>query len=104
MKYPTPDAGRSQKYYAAGLWRSETIPQRMTASIAALPEKLAVRDAAGCDLTYRELDAQSIRLAGFLRSHGVGAGDVVIALDGNRWMFNAETAASLDRIFAIAGL
>lgn len=26
---------------------------------------------------------------------GVGAGDVVIALDGNRWMFNAETAASL---------
>ena len=57
MKYPTPDAGRSQKYYAAGLWRSETIPQRMTASIAALPEKLAVRDAAGCDLTYRQLAA-----------------------------------------------
>jgi len=83
MKYPTPDAGRSQKYYAAGLWRSETIPQRMTASIAALPEKLAVRDAAGCDLTYRELDAQSIRLAGFLRSHGVGAGDVVTVCQPN---------------------
>jgi acyl-CoA synthetase len=81
--YPTPDAGRSQQYYAAGLWREETIPQRMAASIAALPDKLAVRDAAGCDLTYRELDAQSNRLAGFLLGNGVAAGDVVTVCQPN---------------------
>lgn len=81
--YPTPDAVRSQKYYAAGLWRDETISQRMAARIAASPDKLAVRDAAGCELTYRELDAQSSRLAGYLLGNGVAAGDVVTVCQPN---------------------
>jgi acyl-CoA synthetase len=55
----------------------------MSTSIAALPGKLAVRDAAHCDLTYRELDMQSNQLAGFLQSHGVGAGDVVTVCQPN---------------------
>lgn len=83
MKYPTPDPERAQKYYLADQWRHETIAQRMAARIATLPDKLAVRDSNGCDLSYRELDAQSSQLAGFLQENGVAPGDVVTVCQPN---------------------
>jgi acyl-CoA synthetase len=83
MNYPTPDAERARAYYAAGHWRQETIAQRVAASVALWPDKLAVRDAHGCDLSYGALDTQSSHLAGFLQAQGVGAGDVVTVCQPN---------------------
>ena len=83
MNYPQPDPARAPQYYAAGLWRHETIAQRIAASVAAMPDKLAVRDAANGQLTYRELEAQSRRLAGYLQAHGVRDGDVVTVCQPN---------------------
>ena len=83
MDYPIPDSARTQLYYSKGQWRDETILQRMAVHIRTLPDKLAVRDANGYDLTYRELNAQSDRLAGFLSVHGIGPGDVLTICQPN---------------------
>lgn len=77
MAFPQPDPERARRYHAAGHWRRETIPQLIAATTAAMPDKVAVRDASGALLTYRTLDERSDRLAGFLASRGVCAGDIV---------------------------
>ena len=77
MWFPTPDADRMQKYRAAGYWRDDTIPALFASAAAAAPDKIAVRDASGASLTYRELVEQSDRLAGFLAASGVGKSDIV---------------------------
>lgn len=77
MTFPRPDSQRARKYHAAGHWRTETIAELVAAITSAMPDKLAVRDASGAALSYGELDAQSNRVAGYLASRGVGAGDIV---------------------------
>lgn len=77
MAFPRPDPGRARRYHAAGQWRSETIPGLIAVTTAAMPDKVAVRDASGAALSYRALDEQSDRLAGFLAARGIGAGDIV---------------------------
>lgn len=52
-------------------------------SVEVLPEKVAVIDGER-RLTYRELGAFVGRLAAFLRERGVGKGDVVSIISGNR--------------------
>ncbi len=75
--YPRPDPDRAAAYHAGGQWGQETIVERILAVAARLPDKLAVRDAAGHALTYAELDHQSGRLAATLAACGVGPGDIV---------------------------
>lgn len=82
-RFPRPDPERARRYRAAGYWRDETIGQLIAATTAAMPHKVAVRDASGAALTYRELDEQSGRVAGFLSSRGVAAGDIVTVCQPN---------------------
>jgi acyl-CoA synthetase len=77
MDFPKPDPERARRYHAAGHWRDETIAQRIAAATAAAPDRVAVRDAAGGELTYRALQDAADRLAGFLAHRGVGPGDIV---------------------------
>lgn len=77
MWMPRPDPGRMAEYRAAGYWRADTIPGLIGAAAQRAPDKIAVRDASGKQLTYAELGAQSDRLAGFLAARGVGPGDIV---------------------------
>ena len=83
MRYPTPDPARARRYRAAGQWRDDTIHGLVARVTAATPDKAAVRDASGASLTYRELDEQSSRLAGFLAARGVGPGDIVTVCQPN---------------------
>jgi acyl-CoA synthetase len=83
MRFPMPDPERARGYYAAGQWQRATIAQRIAATTAGVPDKIAVRDASGTTLRYRELDEQSSRLAGFLAGRGVGAGDIVTVCQPN---------------------
>lgn len=77
MDFPRPDPQRTRQYHAAGHWRTETIAELIAAITSAMPGKVAVRDASGAALSYGELDAQSNRIAGYLASRGIGAGDIV---------------------------
>lgn len=83
MRFPSPDPGRARRYHAAGHWRSSTIAQHIAATTAAMPDKVAVRDASRASLSYGELDRQSCRLAGYLAQRGVGAGDIVTVCQPN---------------------
>lgn len=83
MQFPQPDPERARRYHASGQWRDETIAQRIAAVTAAMPDKIAVRDASGAALSYRELDGQASRLAGFLQERGVTAGDIVTVCQPN---------------------
>lgn len=77
MWFPAPDPVRMRKYRSAGYWRDDTIPALIASSAAAAPDKIAVRDASGTILTYRELVEQSDRLVGFLAAHKIGRSDIV---------------------------
>lgn len=77
MDFPRPDAERARRYREAGLWRDDTIPGLIVQAVQAAPDKIAVRDASGAVLRYRELDQRSDRLAGYLAGRGVGLGDIV---------------------------
>ncbi len=83
MWVPNPDAQRARRYRAAGHWREDTIAGKIASSTAGSPDKIAVRDASGAALSYRDLDEQSSRLAGFLAGHGVTAGDIVTVCQPN---------------------
>ncbi|MEO8296996.1 MAG: AMP-binding protein [Burkholderiales bacterium] len=100
MLYPQPDPERARQYHAAGYWRDVTIAQAIAASTAAAPDKLAVRDAAGASLTYRQLDEQSGRLAGFLAGRGVVAGDIVTICQPN-WCQTVVVFAAVLKLGAV---
>jgi acyl-CoA synthetase len=77
MWFPAPDPDRRREYRSAGYWRDDTIPALIASAAAVAPDKIAVRDASGASLTYRELVEQSDRLVGFLAAHDVGKGDII---------------------------
>jgi len=77
MQYPTPDKGRAETYRQKGFWRDQVIGDLFASSVANYPTHLAVRDASGAKLTYRELDERSARVAGYLAAQGIGKGDIV---------------------------
>ncbi len=79
MRFPQPDSERARRYRADGQWREDTVHGLIATRVAAHPDKVAVRDASGAALSYRALDEQSSRLAGFLAARGVGKGDIVTA-------------------------
>lgn len=77
MRYPKPDPVRAARYRADGRWRDDTIPGLIAVAALREPHRLAVRDASGATATYAELIDRSGRVAGYLRDHGVGPGDIV---------------------------
>lgn len=83
MRFPAPDSHRSRQYHALGYWRDKTIIDLFEATAASAPDKIAVVDAAGAALTYRQLDALSDRVAGFLAAHNIAAGDIVTVCQPN---------------------
>lgn len=76
----------AQRVRLAGYWHGPRIQrnrgeglnwvERFTAQVARTPDALAVRFGDAC-LSYRELDEQSARLAGYLRERGIGAESLV---------------------------
>ena len=64
-------------YRAAGYWRDDTIPGLIAAAAQRAPDKIAVREASGEQISYGELATRAQRLAGFLAAQGVGKGDIV---------------------------
>ena len=85
MRFPQPDPDRARLYRNAGHWKVRTIPDLFQQAVSATPDKMAVIDASGARLSYRDLDDRSDRLAGFLVSRGVGKGDIVTVCLPNWW-------------------
>lgn len=54
-----------------------SLAEYLEASAARFPERAAVVNPDGSISTYRELNEDAARLAGFLRAHGIGVGDRV---------------------------
>lgn len=88
-----PPVAARQRYEQAGYWQDQTLAKRIAASVAAFPDKTAVTDASGHRLSYRELDDQAARLAGFWSARGVGVGDVVTMHLPNWWQTAVVTLA-----------
>jgi minimal PKS ketosynthase (KS/KS alpha) len=65
----------ARRYRDAGYWREETLVDAVLRHAETAPDDIAV--AGERPLTYRELRAQSARLAGALRRLGIGQGDVI---------------------------
>lgn len=85
MRFATPNPERSRLYYERGDWRRDTIPSLFAAAVAAAPDKIAVRDASGAAVTYRELDDRAGRLAAYLAGRGIAKGDIVTVCLPNWW-------------------
>ena len=89
-----PSPAARQRYYQAGYWQDQSLGQLIAASVAAHPEKVAVTDASGQRISYRELDDKASRLADFLGARGVGVGDVVTMHLPNWWQTAVVTFAT----------
>lgn len=89
-----PATAAREHYYQAGYWQDLSLGQRIAASVAAHPEKVAVADASGQHISYRELEDKASRFAGFLKARGVGAGDVVTMHLPNWWQTAVVTFAA----------
>lgn len=90
----------TDRYHAAGHWRDRTITDLVAAAIASTPDKTAIIDATGSSLSFAELDESSSRLAGYLRAHGFGEGDV-LTLHLPNW--NASAVAML-AVYKLGGV
>lgn len=79
---------RRRAYESAGLWDGSTLAGRVAHHAAATPDRLAVVDGAGTGARRRDyaaLAADAAAVATAMRSHGVGAGDVVSVQLPNRY-------------------
>ncbi|WP_194793207.1 AMP-binding protein [Raineyella fluvialis] len=65
------------EYRAASLWSDAGLYDLWRADLATCPDDEVVVDCRGNRATYRQVDDRAARLAGALRSAGVGRGDVV---------------------------
>lgn len=84
MRFPQPDPERARRYRDRGAWGGPTLARLMADVARTLPDKTAVIDASGAVLRYGELEAEARALAGWLRSRGIGAGDIVTVCQPNR--------------------
>jgi 2,3-dihydroxybenzoate-AMP ligase len=71
-------AERARQYRAAGLWNGSTFPAMLHDSVLRRGEHVAVVDASGCSLTYRQLEHASRVVAARMRAAGVGDRDRVV--------------------------
>jgi acyl-CoA synthetase len=84
-----------ERYYRAGYWQARSLNQWIADSVARHVDKVAVQDASGYAMTYRELEDMASRLANFLGKQGVNAGDVVTMHLPNWWQTAVVTCATL---------
>lgn len=92
---------RRRAYLSHGLWNDDTLPRMVERNANAAPNATAVVDRLGARrITYRQLDADADRVAGFLASRGVEAGDIV-AIQLPNWY---ETVMIALGIFKIGGV
>ena len=84
-----------QRYYQAGYWQDRSLAQWISDSAVLHADKIAVQDASGHSISYRDLDDKAARLATFFQSRGVGPGDVVTMHLPNWWQTAVTTLATL---------
>ena len=89
-----PTRAALDRYYQTGQWQHLSLGQWIARSVAGHPDKLAVSDASGQGISYRELEDKASRLAAFLAACGVGVGDVVVMHLPNWWQTAVVTYAS----------
>jgi acyl-CoA synthetase len=89
----TPVASALKSYYQAGYWQHQTLAQWIQKSVAQHADHIAVHDASGKSISYRELDDKAARFAGFLQKQGVLRGDVVTMHLPNWWQTAVVTYA-----------
>lgn len=77
------DAELAARYRAEGLWDSRLVADGIEAAAASTPDRLALSDAER-GLSYRELaaEAEGARIAA--AGHGIGVGEAVVLVSGNR--------------------
>lgn len=89
-----PTAAALDHYYKAGQWQDRSLGQLIADSVARYPDKIAVNDASGHAITYRELDDKASRFAAHLAAQGVASGDVVTMHLPNWWQTVVVTFAT----------
>ena len=89
-----PEPTARARYHSAGQWQDRTLAQLIADSVARWPDKMAVQDASGHSISYRELDDKASRFAAFLQARGVGSGDVVTMHLPNWWQTAVVTLAT----------
>lgn len=90
-----PSQIQSDRYYKAGYWQNCSLNEWINSAIESHSENIAVHDASGFFLKYRELNNLASRLAGFLRGRGIEAGDVITMHLPNWWQTAVITLAAL---------
>jgi acyl-CoA synthetase len=73
----TVDPARRTALRRAGLWGDASLDDHWRLAALTAPDQEAVVDARGTRLTYAEVDDRAARTAAWLRTAGVGPGDVV---------------------------
>lgn len=68
---------RRALYRRQGFWGDATLADYWHQSVRAVPDRTCVVDSQGGRYTYAQLDKKAQRLAGWMRTIGVGRGDVV---------------------------
>ena len=89
-----------ETFTRAGHWGSVTYWDLFSAQVAARRDKVAVIDRQG-RYTYGQIEDWALRTAAFLKSHGIGRGDVVTIQLPNRVEF-AYVYLALEHLGAIA--
>lgn len=67
----------AQYYRSCGLWTDKTLLDYWNSAVHDHPDSEYIVDDLGSRLTYAEVDARAGRLAGWMQSRGISAGDVV---------------------------
>ncbi|MBE7720288.1 MAG: cyclohexanecarboxylate-CoA ligase, partial [Lacrimispora celerecrescens] len=65
------------QYLKNGYWSDRTLADCFHESVRKYPDREYVVDDRGCRYTYRQMDEAASKVAAFLRSQGIGPGDVV---------------------------
>lgn len=93
------DADEVERYYASGVWGSDTFGQLLARQAAQHGAKTFVTDGTS-SATYDEVHRGSLRLAVGLRARGVRAGDRVVVQLPN-WSEFVTIAAAIARVGAV---
>lgn len=91
---------RRAEYRRRGLWGDASLDDHWALSVRSAPDKTAVVDSRGTRWTYAQTDQRAAQIATWLRSAGVGPGDVVSVQLPSWAEFCAVNAACL-RIGAV---
>ncbi len=100
MIFPTPRPETTELYYAAAYWRHETIPQLFEKTAVNYPDRIALSDATGRTISYKELHSHVESIAAYLVKSGLSEGDIVTICAPNWW----QTVVSILATIRIGGV